>query len=86
MVKVKLSAKKTRPQNDFYEWLCDYLEKNGAIDRIGDIAKEVKRDSIFPRGYDKTLDDFKDHLTSNYKPLPQAITALENAYALYLKQ
>jgi hypothetical protein len=86
MVKVKGSSKKTRPQNDFYEWLCGYLEKNGATDPVGDIAAEVQRDYIFPRGNEKTLDDFKDHLTSNYKPLPQAITALEMAYEMYLRQ
>ena len=56
MVKVKRSAKKTGPQNDFYEWLCDYLEKNGAKDRIGDIAKRLNATVFFH-------EDMTRHLT-----------------------
>ena len=86
MVKVKRTGKKSRRQNDFYDFLCEHLEKNGQTDPVADIAADAKRDYIFPRGTGKTLDDFKTHLTTNYHPIHKAITALELAYALYLKQ
>ncbi len=83
---VKRIAKKSRRQNDFYDFLCEYLEINGQVDPIGDIAKEVKRDSIFPRGNERTLDDFKNHLNINYNPIQKAIAALEMAYERYVRQ
>ena len=43
---VKRIAKKYRPQNDFYDFLYEY----GQTDPIGDLANDVKKDNIFPRG------------------------------------
>lgn len=83
---VKHIAKKSRLQNDFYDFLCEYLEINGQIDRIADIAAEAQRDRIFPRGNEKTLDDFKSHLINNYHPIPNALKSLEMAFEIYLKQ
>ncbi len=83
---VKRIAKKSRRQNDFYDFLCEYLEKNGATDPVGDIAAEVQRDYIFPRGNEYTLDDFKKHLNMNYNPIQKAIAAHEMAYEKYVRQ
>ena len=76
---VKRIAKKYRPQNDFYDFLYEY----GQTDPIGDLANDVKKDNIFPRGK-KTLDDFKCHMTTNYKPIPNALVALEKGFEMYL--
>ncbi len=81
MVKVKRIAKKR--ENDFYDFLSEYLENKGQTDPVGDLANDARRDNIFPRGKGKTLKDFKHHITTNYKPIPNAILALENAFKMY---
>ena len=82
MAKVKRIAKKR--QNDFYDFLSKYLEIKGQTDPVADLANDARRDNIFPRGNEKTLDDFKNHLTINYKPIPNALVALDKAYEMYL--
>ena len=82
MAKVKRIAKKR--QNDFYDFLSKYLEIKGQTDPVADLANDARRDNIFPRGIEKTLDDFKNHLTINYKPIPNALVALDKAYEMYL--
>ena len=83
MVKVKRVTKKSHNQNDFYEWLRKYLGIKGQTDEIADLAADATCDYLFPRGKDKTLEDFKCHLNSNYHPIPNAIIALEKAFGMY---
>lgn len=82
MGKGKCIVKKS--QNDFYDFLNEYLENNGQIDPVADLANDARRDNIFPRGIERTLDDFRTHLTTNYKPIPNALVALDKAYEMYL--
>ena len=41
MVKVKRIAKKR--QNDFYDFLSEYLEINSQTDPVGDLASDARR-------------------------------------------
>ena len=52
MVKGKSISKKSLRQNDFYDFLCDYLEIKQQTDPVGDLAADAKHDRIFPRGKD----------------------------------
>ena len=83
---MKCNLTKYSKKKDFYSWLCYYLKINGQVTPIGDFSADAQRDPSFPRGKGKTLEDFKHHITSNYKPIPNAILALENAFEMYSRE
>ena len=70
---VKGNVTKSPKKRDFYSWLCYYLKVNGQVNPTADLAADAKLDPFFPRGKRKTLEDFKHHINSNYKPIPNAI-------------
>ena len=83
---VKVNVTNYPKKRDFYSWLCYYLKINGQVTPIGDFSADAQRDPSFPRGKGKTLEDFKHHITTNYKPIPNAILALENAFEMYSRE
>ncbi len=82
----KGNVTKSLKKGDFYSWLFNYLKVNGQVDPVGDLSFDVQRDPNFPRGKGKTLKDFKHHITTNFKPIPNALLALENAFEMYSRE
>ena len=83
---VKRKVTKSLKKRDFYSWLCYYLKINNQVNPIADFAADAQSDPTFPRGKGKTLENFKHHINSNYKPIPNAILALENAFEMYSRE
>lgn len=83
---VKGNVTKSPKKGDFYSWLRNYLKVNGQVNPIADLAADAQSDPSFPRGRGKTLEELKYYITTNFKPIPNAIIALENAFEMYSRE
>lgn len=65
----------------FYGWLQKNTRRN---DPIGDLAKDVRRDTDFPR--DSTDVEWMHYHLSAKMACPEAHAALDDAWALYVAE